>query len=152
MNKQHTQERAFARLLDRWNVCRSEPHCTRSKTGTIFLSLVSISYSINDVVFDLLNPSRLKTDVNNSNRVSDCLAAQLLDNQTQGQKGLVDCLWPSALWRHRTLSILFQVMACCLMATMLTSHQWGLLAITSRQFQRKCSRYLDLISVWKWLT
>ena len=58
--------------------------------------------------------------------------------------------WPGdAIWRHRTWSILAQVMACCLMAPdgseplpepMLTDHQWGPVTITRGQFHK---RYLS---------
>ena len=35
--------------------------------------------------------------------------------------------------------------------SMLTNHQWGVLAFTWGQFYRKCWGYLFLIWIWKWL-
>ena len=35
--------------------------------------------------------------------------------------------------------------------SVLINHQWGHVAFTWGQFHRKCSKYLSLIWVWKWL-
>ena len=74
---------------------------------------------------------------------------------------LFNSLWPSDaiyMW-HRSGSTLAQVMASCLTApshyldrwSVLTYHQWGLVAFTWGQFHRKYSRYLSLIWVCKLL-
>ena len=58
---------------------------------------------------------------------------------------------------HHLVSLFFQGMTCCLMEpgyylnSMLYNHQLGIVVFTWGQFHRKRSRYLSLISVWKWL-
>ena len=68
----------------------------------------------------------------------------------------VNSVWPSvAIWQHTYGSILSQVMACCLMAPShylnqySLKHQWGLVPFTLGQFNRKYSRYLSKMWVWK---
>ena len=59
------------------------------------------------------------------------------------------------IWRHRSWSILAQVMACCLMAPSHNlNHCWQIisklfLTFTWRQFQRKYSTYVSFVWVWK---
>ena len=66
-------------------------------------------------------------------------------------------LWPSdTIWGHRSWSTLAQAMACCLTApshylNQYWHHQWGLVALISGQFHRRCSRYLSSITFWKLL-
>ena len=49
--------------------------------------------------------------------------------------------WPcDIIWRHRSMSTLAQVMACCLTAPSHSSHLWSFVAFTWEQFHSKHPR------------
>ena len=68
----------------------------------------------------------------------------------------LNSLWPSdTIWRHKSGSILAQVMAWCLTAPshylhqLLTDRQWSPVTFILGQFHQRCLNHQSLKSVWK---